>query len=179
METVNDALASGGGTFASDIASTANGEGASLVGIEDPDDLFVAEDVEGALVEPIGSNRIANVADAAGGVAEIFRTTIPSGANGDTDITLDTGHKIRVLDAGLVLKGAGTAGSTVTLKSTATAISDVIDVSAGGDKAVFRPSTIDDSSFEIAGGGKLRWSHASTGGDFPGAEAWVLAVRVA
>lgn len=155
-----------------DLDSTAEGAGVS--------DTVARGDHKHAVVNLTGAS-VANVANVntVGGVAEIFRTAIPSGANGDVDITLAAGHKIRVLEAGVVLKGAGTAGSLVTLKSTATAISNAIDVSGGGDKAVFRASTIDDASFEIAGGGILRWSKASTGADFPGAEAWVLAVRVA
>lgn len=121
---------------------------------------------------------VANV-NTVGGPVELFRTLVPSGANGDVDITLAAGHKIRVVDAWAVLKGAGTAGCLLTLKSTGNAISDAMDVSAGGDKDVFRVGEIDDAQHEIAGGGILRWSKASTGGDFPGAEAYVLAVRVA
>lgn len=117
-------------------------------------------------------------ANVAVGLPEIIRTLVPSGANGDVDTTLPVGHKIRVLDAGVVLKGAGTAGSLLTLKSTANPISNAIDVSAGADQAVFRPSTIDDAFFDVPGGGILRWTKASTGGDFPGAECWALVVRL-
>lgn len=117
-------------------------------------------------------------ANLAVGLPEIIRTTVPAGADGDVDATLPVGHKIRVLDAGAVLKGAGTAGSLLTLKNTASAISNAIDVSAGLDMAVFRPSTIDDAFFDIPGSGILRWSKASTGADFPGAECWALVVRL-
>lgn len=112
-----------------------------------------------------------------GGIPLLFRTTVASGANADVDITIT--NKIRVLDAWAVLKGAGTAGGLLTLKSTASAITEAINVSAGADKALFRAASIDDANQEIAAAGILRWSKASTGADFPGAECYVLAVRVA
>lgn len=119
------------------------------------------------------------VADAAvqGGVPLVFRLTLTSGADGDQDITVTP--KIRVIDAVIVLKGAGTAGSLVTVKNGATAISNAVDVSAGLDKALFRISSIDDAQQEISAGGTLRLSKASTGGDFPGAEVYVYALHVA
>lgn len=119
------------------------------------------------------------VADAAvqGGVPLVFRHTLTAGADGDQDITVTP--KIRVIDALIVLKGAGTAGSLVTVKNGATAISDAVDVSAGLDKAIFRIASIDDAQQEIAAGGTLRISKASTGADFPGAEVYVNALHVA
>lgn len=118
------------------------------------------------------------VADAnvIGGIPVLHRAAVAAGANGDVDVVLT--HKTRVVDFWLALKGAGTAGSAVTLKSGANAITDAIDVSAGGDKDVFRAGEIDDARHELAAGGTLRISKASTGGDFPGAEAYVLGVRV-
>ena len=47
------------------------------------------------------------------------------------------------------------------------------------DKALVRFSAIDDAQQEIAAGGTLRVSKASTGADFPGAELYVLALHVA
>ena len=119
------------------------------------------------------------MADAAvqGGVPLVFRLTLTSGADGDQDITVTP--KIRVIDTVIVLKGAGTAGSLVTVKNGATAISNAVDVSAGLDKALFRISSIDDAQQEISAGGILRLSKASTGGDFPGAEVYVYALHVA
>jgi len=115
--------------------------------------------------------------NAIGGMVVVHRIELASGADADHDVTLT--HKERVLDAWVALKGAGTAGSIVTFKNGANAISDAIDVSGGGDKDVFRIGEIDDAQHEIAAGGTLRVSTASTGGDFPGAEAYVLAIRVA
>ena len=119
------------------------------------------------------------VADAAvqGGVPIVFRHTLTSGANGDQDIVITP--KVRVIDAWLVMKGAGTAGSTVTVKNGATAITEALDVSAKLDKDLVRFASIDDAQQEITAGGTLRLSKASTGGDFPGAEVYVLALHVA
>lgn len=167
--------------YISSIASTSLAEGAALVGINDAGNLYSGATVEAALQELITGSRFANVANVntIGGATMVFRTTVTSGADGNLDITLGTGMKIRVLDAWAALKGAGTAGSTLQLKSTAAAISDVLDVSAGGDRDVFRIGEIDDANQEIVAGGILRWTKASTGGDFPGAECYVLACRVA
>lgn len=112
-----------------------------------------------------------------GGIPVVHRIQVASGADGDADVTLT--HKTRVIDAWAVLKGAGTAGCTITVKNGATAISDAMDVSAGGDKDVFRVGEIDDAQHEIAAAGTLRISKASTGGDFPGAEVYVMGLRVA
>jgi hypothetical protein len=119
------------------------------------------------------------VADAAvqGGVPIVFRHTLTSGANGDQDIVVTP--KVRVIDAWLVMKGAGTAGCLVTVKNGATAITAALDVAASLDKAIVRFASIDDAQQEIAAGGTLRVSKASTGGDFPGAELYVQALHVA
>jgi hypothetical protein len=119
------------------------------------------------------------VADAAvqGGVPIVFRHTLTSGADGNQDIVVTP--KVRVIDAWLVMKGAGTAGSLVTVKNGSTAISNALDVSAKSDKDLVRFASIDDAQHEISAGGTLRLSKASTGGDFPGAEVYVLALHVA
>jgi len=119
------------------------------------------------------------VANAAvqGGVPIVFRHTLDSGADDDQDIVVTP--KVRVVDAWLVMKGAGTAGSVVTVKNGATAISDVLDVSAKADKDLVRFTSIDDAQHEITAGGTLRLSKASTGADFPGAEVYVLALHIA
>lgn len=119
------------------------------------------------------------VADAAvqGGVPIVFRHTLTSGANGDHEIVV--APKVRVIDAHLVMKGDGTAGSVVTVKNNGTAITNALDVSAKADKDLVRFTSIDDAQHEIAAGGTLRISKASTGGDFPGAEVYVTTLHVA
>lgn len=155
----------------------------SLVMITNAGDVTVATTTPTfEFLRALGDGRnVANVANLStvGGIPVVYPVLIPSGANGDVDVTLPAGHKIRVIGFELALKGAGTAGSTVTLKNAADAISDAIDVSAGGDRDVFRAAEINDAFHEIAGGGTLRLTKASAGADFPGAEAYVHAVRVA
>lgn len=130
-------------------------------------------------VSMTGTVSVPTVASGAvtGGLPLVFPLTVSSGANGDQDITVTP--KIRVIKAWLVMKGAGTAGSTVTVKNGATAITEVLDVSAALDKAVVDFTSIDDAQMDIAAAGTLRVSHASTGGDFPGAELYVQALHVA
>ena len=126
-----------------------------------------------------GTVSVPTVASASvvGGLPLVFPLTVSSGADGDQDITVTP--KIRVSKAWLVMKGAGTAGSAVTVKNGATAITEALDVSAAIDKAVVDFVSIDDAQMDIAAAGTLRISHASTGGDFPGAELYVQALHVA
>jgi hypothetical protein len=123
-----------------------------------------------------GSNA-ANVANVNGGLPVVHRITMPSGANANTNVTLT--HKTRVLDAWWVLAGAGTGGSSVVLSNTANVIVTSINVASGGDKDLFRAAAIDDTYHTIDAGGVLRATHASSSGDFPGAECYVLGIRVA
>ena len=142
------------------------------------DDLDAIDPDENQLIDGANADVIADV-NTLGGMLLLYRTAVPSGADGDVDITLPAGHKIRVVDAWAVMKGAGTTGSLLTLKSTASAISDAVDVASAGDKARVGVGEIDDANHEIAGGGILRWSKASAGADFPGAECYVSVIRVA
>lgn len=114
---------------------------------------------------------------AVGAMALVHRITLASGADADVDITLS--EKSRVIDAWAVLSGAGTTGSIITVKNGANAISDVIDVAAGADTDVFRVAEIDNSEHDIATAGTLRISYASTSADFPGAEVYVMVLKVA
>lgn len=157
------------------------GDGTDLVSVAVSGDVTLAANgaVTIANTQHVAGDQVENVANAnvVGGVPLVHRVTLPSGANADTDVTLT--HKTLVVDFWFALKGAGTAGSTVTLKNGATAISDAIDASAGGDRDVFRAAEIDDAQDEIAAAGTLRITHASAGGDFPGAEAYVMGLRIA
>lgn len=135
------------------------------------EDLLTAAELTGRAAAVVAS------ANVIGGLLVVHRIVVPSGADGDVDVVLT--HKTRVIDYIAVLAGAGTAGSVLTVKSTATAIGAAHDVSAGNDKAVYRATTIDDAVQEIAAAGTLRVSKASTGADFPGATVDVIGYRVA
>lgn len=110
-----------------------------------------------------------------GGIPLIFEIPIVAGALGDTDVTVT--HKIRVIDAHLILRGAGVASTTLTVKNTTNAITDAMAAS-GADKAIVRAASIDDAYYEIAAGGKIRVTSA-TGATQPAALVVVTAVRVA
>lgn len=135
-----------------------------------------------ALTLPNGNITGAKVATVAnvnvvGGVPVVHRVTVPGGANANVDVTLT--YKTRVIDAWAVMAGAGTAGCTLVVGNAGNAITDTMDVSALGDRDVARCGEINDANHEIAAAGTLRVTKASTGGDFPGAEVYVLGLRVA
>jgi hypothetical protein len=117
------------------------------------------------------------VADAnvIGGLEMIHRIDITAGALGNTDVTLT--HKTRVIDAWLVLRGAGVATTTLQVKNGANAITDAMAAS-GSDQALVRAATLNDAYWEIAAGGTLRVTSA-TGATQPDATVFVLGIRVA
>lgn len=123
--------------------------------------------------------KAANAADvnATAGLVVAHRTTVASGANADTDITV--ADKIRVIMCYAIMKGAGTGGATIQLKNGSNAITEAVDVSAASDKGIVMITTIDDAYHEIAAAGTLRWTSASSGGDFAGAECYVIGVKTA
>lgn len=129
--------------------------------------------------DTITGNKVAEVADVntSPGIVVAHRTTVPSGANADTDITID--DKIRVIMCYAIMSGAGTAGATLTLKNGSNAISNAADVSGASDTAVVQITTLDDDYVDIADGGTLRWTSASSGADFAGAECYVIGVKTA
>jgi hypothetical protein len=109
-----------------------------------------------------------------GGLEVIHRVDIAAGALGDTDVVLT--HKTRVIDAWLVLRGAGVSTTTLQVKNGSTAITDAMAAS-GSDKALVRAASIDDASYEIAAGGTLRVTSA-TGATQPDATMYVRGIRV-
>lgn len=115
-------------------------------------------------------------ANVIGGLPVVHRIDIASGANGDTDVTLT--HKTRVIDVWAVMTAAQTAGSTLTVKNSTTAITDAFSTASAGDRDIVRAGEISDAQHEVVAGGTLRVSKASTGGDFGGAIVYVLGLRV-
>lgn len=117
------------------------------------------------------------VADAnvIGAVPVLHRIDITAGALGNTDVTLT--HKTRVIDAWLVLRGAGVPSTTLQVKNGADAITSTMAAS-GADQALVRATSINDAFHEIAAGGTLRVTSAS-GATQPAATVYVLGVRVA
>lgn len=133
------------------------------------EDRLVANQLTGRAV---GNNANGNVI---GDIPVLHRVIIAAGALGDTDVVLT--HKTRVIDAWLVLTGAGVATTTLQVKNGASAITDAMAAS-GSDTAVVRCATINDANHEIAAAGTLRVTSA-TGATQPDAIVYVLGVRVA
>lgn len=127
----------------------------------------VFENVEVALVS--------SDADILGAIPVLHRIDLAAGALADTDVVLT--NKTRVIDAWLVLRGAGVATTTLQVKNGANAITDAMAAS-GSDTAIVRAATLNDANYEIAAGGTLRVTSA-TGATQPAATVYVSGVRVA
>jgi len=110
-----------------------------------------------------------------GGLEVIHRVDIAAGALADTDVVLT--HKTRVIDAWLVLRGAGVSTTTLQVKNGTSAITDAMAAS-GSDKDIVRAASLDDAAYEIAAGGTLRVTSA-TGATQPAATVYVRGIRVA
>lgn len=131
----------------------------------------------GAALASISGAEVATTANnnAEGGVPVIHVVAITAGANGDTDVVLT--HKTRVIDAHVVLTGAGVASAVFTVKNGANAITDGIAAS-GADTTLTRAAQINDANHEIAAAGTLRVT-GSGGATQPAALVYVLGIRVA
>lgn len=118
-----------------------------------------------------------NVADdnVIGGIPVLHRVDLAAGALASTDVVLT--YKTRVIDAWVVLTGAGITSTILTIKNTAGAITDGMDVS-GSDTDLVRAANIDDANHEIAAGGTLR-IQTETGATQPACTVYVLGIRVA
>lgn len=117
------------------------------------------------------------VADAnvIGGLEVLHRIDLAAGALAETDVVLT--HKTRVIDAWLVLRGAGVSTTTIKVQNGATTITDAMAAS-GSDKALVRCATLDDAQWEIAAGGTLRVK-SETGASQPACTVFVRGIRVA
>ncbi len=124
----------------------------------------------GSALEP---PTVAN-ANVVGGVPVVYRVDIVAGATGNTDVVLT--NKTRVIDAWLILRGAGVATTTLQVKNGSNAITDAMAAS-GSDKAIVHAASIDDAYYEIAAAGTLRVTSA-TGASQPDATVYVWGILV-
>jgi hypothetical protein len=160
-----------------DLASTANAKGASLVGIEDAAALYAGATVEAAMAEKLTGLRVANYADNAviGGVPVVTVVAVPDAATGDVDVVLT--HKTEVLDIVVIKTGAaGGVGDTITVKNGATAITDAIDINIA-DKVRKEAATIDDAQTVISAGGTLKVTRTKASAANAAARVVVIGVR--
>lgn len=101
----------------------------------------------------------------------LYRFDFAAGANAAQNIVVD--RKIRVIDAFLILRGAGVASETLTIGNAGNAISSAMAAS-GSDQALVRATTINDANWEIAAGGQLRATPAA-GATQPDMTVYVIA----
>ncbi len=123
--------------------------------------------------------QVALVADAnvIGGIPVVHRVDIADGVTADTDVTLT--HKTRILEVWLVKTGgAGGASDTITVKNSATAVTDALDINVA-DKIIVRAATIDDAQHEIAAAGTLRVAMVKSSANNTACSVYVLGLRVA
>jgi hypothetical protein len=109
-----------------------------------------------------------------GVIPVLHRIDVAAGSVGNTDVTLT--YATRVIDAWVVLRGAGISTTTLQIKNGSNAITDAMAVS-GSDQAVVRAASINDAYHEIADSGTLRITTA-TGASQPDCTVYVLGVRV-
>jgi len=110
-----------------------------------------------------------------GALPVLFRIAIAAGALATKNVLMT--HKVRVIDAWLVLTGGGVATTTLTVGNAGTAITDAMAAS-GAAKALVRAATIDSAQHEIAAGANLS-VQSLTGATQPAAIVYILAERVA
>lgn len=122
-----------------DLASTANGEGASLVGIEDAGGYFTATDVEGALQEIGADLEVPGVEVTTDGVGVTKGDLIFFSAN-DTVSTL-TNIATNVQEIGLAADTVG-AAATVKIANDQTVLTSVLVGATAGDKYYWDGSAI-------------------------------------
>jgi len=131
---------------------------------------IAAASLDGTIAKVVaGSNVI-------GGIPVLHRVTVPGTGKAAINVTLT--HQERVVDAWLVLTGAGVTGGNVTVGNAANAITDAM-AATGSDTAIVRAGTIDNAYHEIAAAGTLRITPEATGADAAPCEVYVLAIRVA
>ena len=97
------------------------------------------------------------------------------GSNTDHDITLT--RKSRVIEAWCIKTGGdGTSTNAITIKETANAISDAMDISIV-DTTIVRAATLDDAQNEIPEGGTLRVT-LTTGTGYDSCKVYILLVPI-
>jgi len=98
-------------------------------------------------------------ANTIGGIPVVHVFEIADAATADYDIVL--ADKTEFYDFVFIKTGGAGVAVTCTMKNTATAITDAVDL-ADADKVISRPATIDDASNVINAGGILRASIVRT-----------------
>lgn len=135
-----------------DLASTANGEGASLVGIEDAGGFFTATDVEGALQEIGADLQVPGIEVTTDGTGVTKGDLVFFSAN-DT-ISTYTNLSVNEYAPGLAAATAG-AASTVNIANDQSVLTGVLTAASAGDKYYWDGSAI--TATQPSGSGSYVW----------------------
>lgn len=113
--------------------------------------------------------------DVIGGIPLLFVIPVPDAATGNINVTMT--EQVRVIDVWAVKTGgAGGAANTVQVLSTASAISDALDINIA-DTTVARANLINDANHLIPAAGVLRVTRTKAGGN-AACIVYVLAVKM-
>lgn len=112
-----------------------------------------------------------------GALPVLHAVAVTGGSTASYNVTLT--NKTIVTDAWVQLNGLGTASDTITVLSTASAITNAMDINVA-DTTIVRAGTIDDATAAIPAGGVLRVNQVDGGGsDCPACTVYVLGWHVA
>ena len=132
-----------------------------------------------ALASSLNGSSVATVADAnvIGAIPVIFRKDVAAGATADIDVVVT--NKVRVINAWLV-KGANAGGGagTIQIKNGASAITDAMSINIAAN-TIQRAATIDQTQWEIAAAGTLRFTRTRSASTDEACTVFVEALRVA
>lgn len=184
---IADAIDAGGGALANGAIDIGNASGVAVEVVPSGDvtisntgvTAIGAGKVTQAMVSPntltatVAANNAAD--NVIGSIPVVFRINIAAGALATKNVVMT--HKVMVIDAYVVLAGAGVANTVLTVGSGANIITNTIDVS-GSDTAVIRATTINDANQTIAAGGDLRVV-TTVGATQPACVVYVTALRIA
>lgn len=166
------------GTYFGKARGTLAGPGAAIVAVK----VSEASGISALAAGSLEGTAVANVADVnvIGGIPVLFRIDVADQASGNVDVTVT--HTIRVVDAWLVktANASSADANTLTVQSTAAAITNAMSLNAVADQVIVRAGSINDANHRIAGGGILRCAvvRAVAGGQV-GCTVYVLAFRIA
>ena len=106
-----------------------------------------------------------------GFIPVMIRVNTAAGATNSVSLTME--RKFTVIDAHVILLGAGSSGDSLTVLNDSTAITDEM-ACTGSDKALVRAASIDDAAMEIAAGGTLKVTATDGAGNNQTARAFYI-----
>jgi len=151
------------------LALTTTPGGASLIGLYDAADKFVATTVEAALAEAIAGKRIAATANDAtvGGVPVVHTIAVADAASGTKTVMLHATYgALKILDVHFVKAGsAGGATDSIKLTDGTHDITDSLDLNSKAAGAIVRAASVSPTYGSLAAGATLvaNWTKTTNG----------------